>query len=77
MELRLESDFLRSYNMKYKLLKIGNVENVILTSEDGLSNLSIPFSEDNSDYQAYLVWLSEGNTPLPADEPTPAEETNI
>jgi hypothetical protein len=63
--------------MKYKLLKIGNVENVILTSEDGLSNLSIPFSEDNSDYQAYLVWLSEGNTPLPADEPTPAEETNI
>jgi len=55
--------------MKYKLLKIGNVENVILTSEDGLSNLSIPFSEDNSDYQAYLKWLAEGNTPLPADEP--------
>lgn len=29
----------------------------------------IPFALDNTDYQAYLVWLSEGNEPLPADEP--------
>jgi hypothetical protein len=28
----------------------------------------IPFAEGNTDYQAYLKWLSEGNTPLPADE---------
>jgi hypothetical protein len=28
----------------------------------------IPFAEDNTDYQAYLKWLEEGNTPLPADE---------
>jgi hypothetical protein len=30
----------------------------------------IPFEPANSDYQAYLVWLSEGNEPLPADEPS-------
>jgi hypothetical protein len=23
---------------------------------------------DNTDYQAYLRWLEEGNTPLPAEE---------
>jgi hypothetical protein len=28
----------------------------------------IPLAPDNTDYQAYLKWLDEGNTPLPADE---------
>jgi hypothetical protein len=31
-------------------------------------NAAIPFALDNTDYQAYLKWLEEGNTPLPADE---------
>lgn len=31
-------------------------------------NSFIPFNEDNTDYQEYLKWLKEGNSPLPADE---------
>jgi hypothetical protein len=30
-------------------------------------NACIPFDPDNTGYQAYLKWLEEGNTPLPAE----------
>jgi len=31
-------------------------------------NANIPFDPQNVDYQQYLAWVAEGNTPLPAEE---------
>lgn len=31
-------------------------------------NAFIPFDPANTDYQFYLKWVGEGNTPLPADD---------
>ena len=60
---------LRSYNM-YKLVFDKDLNKICsITKNDGSGTIvSIPLSEDNTDYQAYLKWLDEGNTPEPADE---------
>jgi hypothetical protein len=42
---------------------------IIKDNGDG-SYTSFLFNPDNTDYQAYLKWVAEGNTPLPADEVT-------
>ena len=51
----------------YKLFKLPNLEpatGVVRIAD----NAYIPDALDNSDYQQYLEWLAEGNTPLPAEE---------
>jgi hypothetical protein len=32
-----------------------------------IDNATIPFAPDNTDYQEYLQWLDEGNTPEEAE----------
>ena len=39
---------------------------LIVTLTDGRI-IYVPQSPDNTEYQEYLKWLAEGNTPIPAD----------
>jgi len=50
----------------YKLIK--NFDGIIDTVQRVADNTFIPFDPANTDYQAYLRWLAEGNTPEPAEE---------
>ena len=51
----------------YKLIKnqaTGEMLNQVQRLSD---NACIPFDPANTDYQAYLAWLAEGNTPEAAE----------
>jgi hypothetical protein len=55
------------YKLKNQTYMGTTTQVVTFTSEDG-AYTTIPMNPDNTDYQAYLKWLEEGNEPLPADE---------
>ena len=54
----------------YKLVNSKDTKQLVsITKNDGSGLiLSIPVNLENTDYQKYLKWVAEGNTPEPADE---------
>ena len=48
----------------YKLI---NKNNELISVVRLSDNASIPLDPANTEYQAYLAWVAEGNTPLPAE----------
>ena len=57
--------------MSYKLYRTygSDIPNAVMTV--GIEPFkSFLMDENNDDYQEYLKWLAEGNTPLAADEPS-------
>ena len=48
------------YKQIYDVVRKQTMQNAILRVDD---NAFIPFDPANTDYQAYLAWLAEGNQP--------------
>jgi len=54
------ADKVQEYNLD------GKLQGILVVN--GNDRTCIPLVADNIDYQQYLKWVEEGNTPLPADE---------
>jgi hypothetical protein len=48
---------------KFQKVYLDGIPAMIVRSD----GLCLPQAEDNTDYQKYLEWVAEGNTPEPAD----------
>ena len=53
--------------VKYKLGATDSKTNEPMCIFNNETNTSIPFDNANTDYQEYLEWLAEGNTPEEAE----------
>ena len=51
---------------RFAILKDENGNDQCILSS---SNWAIPLDPDNSDYQRYLAWVAEGNTPAVTTDP--------